>query len=92
MAQAGTNFPKMRRMLLCFSPSILGYFWPASTLFHGHTAVAIPSLLEIGVTLMRITWPNHSKRWILVSNVSMTYDGFSELIREIDEDFGGSIS
>ena len=28
---------------------------------------------------MRITWANHSKRWILVSNVSMTYDGFSEL-------------
>ena len=27
---------------------------------------------SIGVTLMRITWANHSKRWILVSNVSMT--------------------
>ena len=27
---------------------------------------------------MRITWANHSKRWILVSNVSMTYHGFSE--------------
>ena len=27
---------------------------------------------------MRITWANHSKRWILVSNVSMTYDGFCE--------------
>ena len=33
---------------------------------------------SIGVTLMRITWANHSKRWILVSNVSMTYHGFSE--------------
>ena len=27
---------------------------------------------------MRITWANHSKRWIFVSDVSMTYDGFSE--------------
>ena len=33
---------------------------------------------SIGVTLMRFTWANHSKRWILVSNVSMTYDGFCE--------------
>ena len=28
---------------------------------------------------MRITWANHSKRWIFVSNVSMTYDGLCEL-------------
>ena len=27
---------------------------------------------------MRITWANRSKRWNLVSNVSMTYNGFSE--------------
>ena len=27
---------------------------------------------------MRITWANHSKRWVLVSNVSMTNDGFGE--------------
>ena len=33
---------------------------------------------SIGVTLMRITWANHSKRCILVSNVSMTNHGFSE--------------
>ena len=33
---------------------------------------------SIGVTLMGITWTNHSKRWVLVSNVSMTYRGFSE--------------
>ena len=38
---------------------------------------------SIGVTLMRITWANHSKRWILVSNVSMTYHGFSESIEHI---------
>ena len=28
---------------------------------------------------MRTTWANHSKQWILVSNVSMTYEGFCEL-------------
>ena len=33
-------------MLLYFSPSILGYFWPASTLLHGHIALTIPSLPE----------------------------------------------
>ena len=33
-------------MLLCFSPLILGYFWPASTLLHGPIALAIPSLPE----------------------------------------------
>ena len=31
---------------------------------------------SIEVTLMTFTWANHSKRWILVSNVSMTYHGF----------------
>ena len=33
-------------MLFYVSPSIIGYFWPASTLLHGHIALAIPSLLE----------------------------------------------
>ena len=33
---------------------------------------------SIGVTLMKITWAKNSKRWILVSNVSVTYDGFCE--------------
>ena len=47
MAQAGTYFPKVRRMLLYFSPLILEHFWPASTLLHGHLALAIQSLLEI---------------------------------------------
>ena len=55
-------------------------------LLHGHIALAIlslpetdPQILELGVTLMRFTWANHSERWILVSNVSMTYNGFCEL-------------
>ena len=33
-------------MLLCFSPSILIHFWPASTLLHRHIALTIPSLPE----------------------------------------------
>ena len=44
--QASTNFPKVRRVLFYFSPLILEYFWPASTLLHGHIALAIPSLPE----------------------------------------------
>ena len=44
--QAGTYFPKVRRMLLCFSPFILENIWPASTLLHGHLALATPSLPE----------------------------------------------
>ena len=113
MAQAGTNFPKVRRMLLnvfFFKKKISGCFWPASVLLHGHIALAIPSLLEtdpqfwsIGVTLARITQANHFKRWILVSDVSMTFHGFSELntsdwfpyvgaLPHYDEDFGGSTS
>ena len=33
-------------MLFYFSPSILEYFWPASTLLHGHLALANLSLPE----------------------------------------------
>ena len=61
MAQAGTNVPKVRRMLLFFSFN----FWifsPTSTLRHGHL-----SLLETDPQILE-----------LVSNVSMTYQGFSE--------------
>ena len=46
MAQADTYFPKVRRMLLCFSPLILGCFWLTSSLLHGPIAIAIPSLPE----------------------------------------------
>ena len=42
-------------MLLYFSPFILGYFWPASTLLHGHIALAILSLPE--------TDPQILERW-----------------------------
>ena len=46
MAQVDTNSPKVRRVLFHVSLKISGYFWPASTLLHGHIALAIPSLLE----------------------------------------------
>ena len=38
--QAGTNFPKVRRMLLFHAALILTHFWPASTLLRGHLALA----------------------------------------------------
>ena len=53
--QASTYFPKVRRMLLCFSPLIFVHFWPASTLLHGHLALVIPSLPE--------TDPHFLERW-----------------------------
>ena len=46
MVQASTYFPKVRRMLFYLSRSILGYFWPTSTLLRGHIALATPSLPE----------------------------------------------
>ena len=63
-----------------FSPLIFTkYCWPASTLLHGHIALATlslpetdPQILEHWVALMRFTWANHSERRILVSNVSTT--------------------
>ena len=84
MAQADTNFPKVRRMLFYVSPLIFGYFWPASTLLRGHHRSClflrpILKFLGIGVALMRITWANYSKRWFLVSNVGVTQHGFGEL-------------
>ena len=54
MAQADTNFPKVRRMLFYVSILILRYFWPASTLLHGHIALAIPSLLETGPQILAL--------------------------------------
>ena len=55
MAQAGTNSPKVRRMLFHFSPFNFGYFRPTSTLLHGHLALATLSLPE--------TDPQNLERW-----------------------------
>ena len=48
--QAGTYFPKVRRMLLFHAPLILTHFWPASTMIRGHLALATlstsPQILE----------------------------------------------
>ena len=52
--QAGTYFPKVRRMLLCFSPLIWKHFWPASTLLRGHLALS---------TLSPKTCPHNLERW-----------------------------
>ena len=38
--QAGTYFPKVRKMLLFHAPLISTHVWPASTLLHGHIALA----------------------------------------------------
>ena len=35
----------------------------------------ILKIWSIGIALMSFTWANHSERWTLVSNVSMTYNG-----------------
>ena len=46
MAQTSTNFPKVRRMLFYVSPLIFWMQKHASTLLHGHIALAILSLPE----------------------------------------------
>ena len=87
MAQVDTCFPKVRRMLLFLAPLILTHFWPASTLLRGHLALATlsapetdPQIWSVGAALMRFTWANLSERRILVSNFSVTCNGFCELL------------
>ena len=45
-------FPKVRRMLLCFSPLIFEHFWPASTLLRGPIALATLSPPETGPQIL----------------------------------------
>ena len=52
--QAGTYFPWVRKMWLCFS-FFLTHFWPASTLLRGHLALAALSPPE--------TDPQILERW-----------------------------
>ena len=95
------QFSKVRRMLSYLPPLILVIIW-ASLHAASRAPCSCHSLLlrpilkfwSVGVTLMRITWANHSERRILVSNVRTHRIGFSmfKLFRKIDEDLGGSIS
>ena len=54
--QAGTYFPKGRRILLCFSPLISKHFWPASTLLRGPIALATLSPLETDSPILERWW------------------------------------
>ena len=83
MEHADINFLNVKRMLLHFPTLILRFCGQPSRCFAGTSLlpfrlflIRILKFWSIGVTLMKITWANHSKRWILVSNVSMTHDGF----------------
>ena len=61
--QAGTYFPKVRRMLLFRVPLILTHFWPASTLLRGHLALATLSPPE--------TDPQILERWCCTDEVHL---------------------
>ena len=61
--QAGTFFPKVRRMLLFHAPLILTLFWPASTLLRGDIALATLSPPEID--------PQILERWGCVHEVHL---------------------
>ena len=63
LMQASTYVPKVRRMVLCVSPLISEHFWPASTLFHGHIALAIPTPPE--------TDPQILERWCCADEVHL---------------------
>ena len=86
LMQAGTYFPKVRRMLLFHALFIFTHFWPASTLLRGHLALptlfppeTAPQILERWATLLRFAWANVSGRRILVSNFSVTRNSLGEL-------------
>ena len=83
--QAGTYFPKVRRMLLFGAPLILTLFWPASTLLRGHLALATLSPLEAG--------PQILERWRAIAFVNFTrWIGLSMSVLFRRKDFGGVMS
>ena len=66
MAQAGTNFPKVRRMLFFFLLKFWDAFSQPPRCFTGTSLLPFRLFLRpilkfwsIGVALMRITWANH---------------------------------
>ena len=75
-----------KKVDLCFSFSFMIFLASLHAASRARR-LAIPSLFlrpivkfwRVGVSLMRITCANHSKRRILVSNVCMTQHGFGEL-------------
>ena len=106
--QAGPYFPKVRRMLLCFSPFTFGQ---PPRCFAGTLLLPLCLLLRpvlkfwsVGATLIRFTWANKSVRakdfgleclrdvQRLSSILQIGSVSVCELFRKIDEDFGGSMS
>ena len=97
--QAGTYFPKVRRMLLFLAPLILTHFWPASTLLRGHLALATlsppetdPQILERWACADEGFW-SRILVWRAIAFVNFTrwiVFCMSELFRKID--FGGLMS
>ena len=80
--------PFLRRWEDCcliFSSLVSWYILPLSTLLHVHFVFVFPSPLETDPQILEHWgysedhWVNYSKRWFSVSNVSLTYDVFSEL-------------
>ena len=74
-----------KNAVLCFSFNFQDIFGQPPRCFTGTSLLPFRLFLRpilkfwsVGAALMRITWANHSKRWILVSNVCMAYHGFSE--------------
>ena len=74
-----------KKAVLCFSLNFrifLASFHPASRAHRSCHSVSSwdrsSNFGALGLRWWSITWANHSNRWILVSNVSMTQQGFSE--------------
>ena len=77
--QAGTCFPKERRMLLFHAPLNLARCFAATLLLP--LCLLLRPILKfwsVGAALMRFTWAIISERKILVSNFSMTRNNLCE--------------
>ena len=112
LMQVGTYFPKVRRVMLYFLRLIQDALSQPPRCITGTLLLPLRLFLRlilkfwsVGVTLMRTTWANHSKQWMVFCSRMLTWRitalvnwthriGFrmSELFLKIDEDFDGSIS